>query len=103
MNPTFLLKIVIIPHLQEPSRETYDENRCDRCCKIPISLEMWPNGIFLVPIEDWNAEESLDLASEKSEFTGERVDISLTAMNVPGNKRALKTAITFITALSRFV
>jgi hypothetical protein len=24
-------------------------------------------------------------------------------MNVPGNKRALKTAITFITALSRFV
>jgi hypothetical protein len=103
MNPTLLLNIIIIPHLQEPGRETYNENRCDRCCEIPICLEMWTNGIFLVPIEDGNAEESLDLASEKNRVHGERVDISLTAIKVPGNKSALKTAITFITALSRFV
>ena len=63
---------------------------------------MWTNRILLVPVEDGNAEESLDLASEKPRLR-ERVDISLTAIKVPGKKSALKTAITFITVLSRFV
>jgi hypothetical protein len=36
---------------------------------------MWTNRIFLVPVEDGNAEESLDLASEKPRLR-ERVDIS---------------------------
>jgi hypothetical protein len=40
---------------------------------------------------------------QKNRVHGERVDILLTAINVPGKKNALKTAITFITVLSRFV
>jgi hypothetical protein len=31
---------------------------------------MWTNRIFLVPVEDGNAEESLDLASEKPRSRG---------------------------------
>lgn len=95
------LSPIIIPHLGKPKGKPQHEDRSHGRSEIPVSHEMWPDNIFLVPVEDRDAEECLCRVSALYSDVGHR-EGRLTATKVPGKKNALSTAITFITLLSLF-